>query len=53
MGHRRTENDLSRSVRKMLLESRDKDVIEVRRQRIERLRLTEWKIWKLLRISWT
>ena len=37
----------------MLLESRDKDIIEARRQRIERLRLTEWKIWKLLGISWT
>jgi len=53
MGRRKTENDLSRSVRKMLLVSRDKDTIEARRQRIERLRLTEWRIWKVLGISWT
>ena len=53
MKRRAAENDLSRSVTKMLLEARDKAVIETRRQRIERLRLTEWKIWRLLGISWT
>jgi hypothetical protein len=53
MRRKATENDLSRSIRKMLLQARDKAVIEARRQRIEKLRITEWKIWKLLGISWT
>jgi len=52
MGRRKIENDLTRSVAKMLLESRDRAIIEARRQKIERLKLTEWRIWKLLGISW-
>ena len=50
---RATENDLSRSVTRILLEARDRAIVENRRQRIERLRVTEWKIWKLLGITWT
>jgi len=52
MGRRKIENDLTRSVAKMLLESRDRAIIEARRQKIERLKLTEWRIWRLLGISW-
>lgn len=53
MKRRAKENDLSRSVTKILLEARDKAIIENRRLRIERLRVTEWKVWKLLGIRWT
>jgi hypothetical protein len=53
MKRRTKENDLSRSVAKILLEAREKAIIENRRQRIERLRVTEWKIWKRLGIIWT
>ena len=53
MKRRTTENDLARSVAKILLEARDRAIVENRRQRIERLRVTEWKIWKRLGIIWT
>lgn len=36
----------------LLEKSREEHIIEARRQTIERLRLTEWKIWKLLNIYW-
>jgi hypothetical protein len=36
----------------LLEKSKDKSIIERREERLERLRFTEWRIWKLLGIIW-
>ena len=51
MGRIRRENN-SLSVEKLLEKSKEEQIIEARRQRIEQLRFTEWRVWKLFRISW-
>jgi hypothetical protein len=50
-GHRK-EDDHSLSIEKVLKRSSEIGTIEARKQRIERLKVTEWKIWKLLGIEW-
>jgi hypothetical protein len=40
------------SVEKILERSREKGLIETRKQRLERLKMTDWKIWKLLGVTW-
>ncbi len=52
MGRTQRGSDSSLSIETVLERSREKDIIEARRHRIERLRVTEWRIWKLLRIDW-
>ncbi|MGA2109062.1 MAG: hypothetical protein ABSH25_15630 [Syntrophorhabdales bacterium] len=36
----------------VLQRARETSIVEARKRAIERLGLTEWKIWKLLRIEW-
>ncbi|MGD0659955.1 MAG: hypothetical protein ABSD38_17990 [Syntrophorhabdales bacterium] len=52
MGGHRKEDDHSLSIEKVLGRSREMGTTEARKQRIERLKVTEWKIWKLLGIEW-
>ena len=52
MGRARREYYSSLSIDKLLAKSKEEHIVEVRRQKIERLRLTEWRVWKLLRIDW-
>jgi hypothetical protein len=43
---------VSLNIERILERSRERSIVEARKRRIERLGLTEWKIWKLLRIEW-
>ena len=52
MGRHREEEAYSLSIEKVLERSREKRIIEARRHRIERLKVTKWKIWKLLGVTW-
>ena len=52
MGGHRKEDDHSLSIEKVLKRSSEIGTIEARKQTIERLKVTEWKIWKLLGIEW-
>ena len=52
MGGHRKEDGHSLSIEKVLDRSREIGTIEARKQKIERLKVTEWKIWKLLGIEW-
>ena len=52
MGSARREYHSSLSIDKLLEKSREERIVEARRQRIERLRLTEWRVWKVLHIDW-
>jgi hypothetical protein len=36
----------------LLEKVKDQGTVERRKERLERLRLTEWRIWKLLGITW-
>jgi hypothetical protein len=42
----------SLSIDMMLERSKETGVVEARKRTIEKLGLTEWKIWKLLHIEW-
>jgi len=42
----------SLSIETMLERSKETSVVEARKRTIEKLGLTEWKIWKLLHIEW-
>ena len=48
----RKEDDASLSIDRLLEESKEKDTIERRRDRLERTKFPQWGIWKLLRINW-
>jgi hypothetical protein len=52
VGRHRKEEAYSLSIEKVLERSREKRIIETRKQRIERLKVTKWKIWKLLGVTW-
>jgi hypothetical protein len=52
VGHHRKEGPYSLSIEEMLERSREKRIIEARKQRIERLKVTKWKIWKLVGVTW-
>ena len=52
MGSHRKKDDHSLSIEKVLERSKEIGTIEARKQTIERLKVTEWKIWKLLGIEW-
>jgi len=43
---------VSLNIERILDRSRETSIVEARKRRIERLGLTEWRIWKLLRIEW-
>jgi hypothetical protein len=40
------------SIDSMIERSRERSIIESRKNAIERLGLTEWRIWKFLHIEW-
>ena len=42
----------SLSIETMLERSRESSIVKARKRTIEKLGLTEWKIWKLLHIEW-
>jgi hypothetical protein len=51
MGRSRTDGS-SLNIDTVLQRARETSIVEARKRAIERLGLTEWKIWKLLRIEW-
>ncbi len=42
----------SLSIETMLERSKETSVVDARKRTIEKLGVTEWKIWKLLHIEW-
>jgi hypothetical protein len=42
----------SLSIREVLKAFKEKDVVDLRKERLERLKFTEWRIWKFLQINW-
>jgi len=52
VGRHRKDEAYSLSIEKVLERSREKSIIEARKQRIERLKVTKWRIWKLLGVTW-
>jgi hypothetical protein len=46
------KDNSSLSIERLLEESKEKNIVELRKKRLERSKLAEWRIWKLLRISW-
>ncbi len=51
MDRSRTDGS-SLDIETMLERSREMNIIEARKRRIERLGLTGWRIWRLLGIEW-
>jgi hypothetical protein len=52
MGRFSTKSDSSLSIEKLLEKSKEKDIVDLRKKRIEQSGFAEWRIWKLLRIDW-
>ena len=52
MGWFSRKDDSSLSIERLLEELKEKNIVELRKRRLERSGFTEWKIWKLLRIDW-
>ena len=42
----------SLSIEELLEETKEKNIVDLRKKRLERSGFEEWKIWKLLRIDW-
>jgi hypothetical protein len=49
---RTPKGNSSLSITKLLKESKEKNIIDQRKTRLERSKFAEWGIWKLLRIKW-
>jgi hypothetical protein len=49
---RRRRNGFSLNIEPVLRKSRETNIIEARKRKIEKLGFTEWGIWKLLHIQW-
>jgi hypothetical protein len=52
MGRFAKKSDSSLSVEKLVERSIEKNIIELRKRRLERSGFTSWRIWKLLGITW-
>jgi hypothetical protein len=52
MGRFSGKSDFSLSIKRLLEEAKEKNIVDLRKKRLERSGFTEWKIWKLLRIDW-
>ena len=52
MGRFSGKDNSSLSIERLLEEAKEKNIVDLRKKRLERSRFTEWKIWKLLRIDW-
>jgi hypothetical protein len=52
MGHFPKKRASSLSIERLLEKSKEKNVVYIRKKRLERLKFTEWRIWKLFRINW-
>ena len=52
MGRFPRKSNSSLSIERLLDEAKEKNIIDLRKKRLERSGFTEWKIWKLLRIEW-
>jgi hypothetical protein len=52
MGRFSGKSNFSLSIDRLLEEAKEKNIIDLRKKRLERSGFTEWKIWKLLRIDW-
>jgi hypothetical protein len=46
------KDNSSLSIERLLEESKEKNIVELRKKRLERSGFTRWRIWKLLRIDW-
>ena len=52
MGRFSGKSNFSLSIDRLLEEAKEKNIVDLRKKRLERSGFTEWKIWKLLRIEW-
>ena len=52
MGRFSGKSNSSLNIERLLEEAKEKNIIDLRKKRLERSGFTEWKIWKLLRIEW-
>jgi hypothetical protein len=52
MGRFPGKRDSSLNIERLLEEAKEKNIVDLRKKRLERSGFTEWKIWKLLRIDW-
>ena len=52
MGWFSKRSNSSLSIERLLEESREKNVVELRKTRLKRSGFAHWGIWKLLRIEW-
>jgi transcription initiation factor IIE alpha subunit len=46
------KDNSSLSIERLLEELKEKNIVELRKRRLERSGFTRWRIWKLFRISW-
>jgi len=46
------KDNSSLSIERLLEESKEKNIVELRKKRLERSGFTGWRIWKLFRIGW-
>jgi hypothetical protein len=42
----------SLSIEELLQKTKEKNIVDLRKKKLERSGFAEWKIWKLLRIDW-
>jgi hypothetical protein len=52
MGRFPKKSDSSLSIERLLEESKEKDIVDLRKRRLEWSRFSKWRIWKLFRIDW-
>jgi hypothetical protein len=52
MGRFPRKSNSSLSIERLLDEAKEKNIVDLRKKRLERSGFTEWKIWKLPRIEW-
>jgi hypothetical protein len=52
MGRFQKKSDSSLSIQGLLEKSAEKNIIDLRKKRLERSGFTTWRIWKFLRINW-
>jgi hypothetical protein len=52
MGWFSRKDNSSLNIERLLEEAKEKNIVELRKKRLERSGFTRWRIWKLFRISW-
>jgi len=52
MGWGSGKSNSSLNIERLLEEAKEKNIIDLRKKRLERSGFTTWRIWKFLRINW-